>query len=131
MNKYCVHCSVSRCKVMFSQCFSPFAVVSLCRVAGLTETFPSFSVSGPFLPDVPGFQVPPDGFFPPQLRSSSRTLPLHLHFDNRSDVFCFISSIDVPEPFQPSPSHNHRYYCSVLVNVINMIYIYGHYCVDG
>ena len=33
----------------------------------------------------------------------------HLHFNNYSDVFCFISSVDVPEPFQPSPSHNHRY----------------------
>ena len=30
------------------------------RVAGLAETLPSFPVSGPFLPDVPGFQVPPD-----------------------------------------------------------------------
>ena len=37
--------------------FSPFAAVSLCGVAGLAETFPSFPVSGPFLPDVPGFQV--------------------------------------------------------------------------
>ena len=64
--------------------FSPFAAVSLCRVAGLAETFPSFPISGPFLPDVPGFQVPPDSIFPPQLRSSSRALPLHLHFDNSS-----------------------------------------------
>ena len=29
--------------------FSPFAVVSLFGVAGLAETFPSFTVSGPFL----------------------------------------------------------------------------------
>ena len=44
-------------------------------VAGLAETFPSFPVSGPFLPDVPGFQAPPDSILPPQLRSSSRALP--------------------------------------------------------
>ena len=32
-------------------------------------------VSRHFLPDVPGFQVPPRSIFPPQLRSSSRALP--------------------------------------------------------
>ena len=90
-------------------CFSPLAAVSQCGVAGLAETFPLFPVSRPFLPDVPGFHVPPDSIFPPQLRSSSRALPLHLHFNNCSDVFWFISSLDVPEPFQPSPSHNHRH----------------------
>ena len=26
-----------------------------------------------------------------------------------SDVFCFMYSFNVPEPFQPSPSHDHRY----------------------
>ena len=77
-------------------------------VAGLAETFPSFSVSGPFLPDVPGFQVPSDSIVPPQLWSSSRALPLHLHFNNSSYAFSFISSFDVPEPFQHSP-HNRRY----------------------
>ena len=41
----------------------------------------------------------------PQLRSSSRALPLHLHFNNCSDVFSFISSFDMPEPFQPSHRH--------------------------
>ena len=41
--------------------------------------------------------------------ASSRVLPHHLHFNNCSDVFSFISSFDVPEPFKPSPSHNHRY----------------------
>ncbi len=40
--------------------FSPFAAVSLFGVAALAETFPSVSVSGPFLLDVPGFQVPSD-----------------------------------------------------------------------
>ena len=89
--------------------FSPFAAVSLCSVAGLADTFPSFPVSGPFLPDVPGFQVPPDSIFPPQLRSSSRALPLHLHFSNCSDVLGFVSSFHVPAPFQPSTSHDHRY----------------------
>ena len=44
-----------------------------------------------------------------QLRSSSRALPLHLHFCNCSNVFCFISSVNMPDPFQPLPSHNHRY----------------------
>ena len=38
--------------------FSPFSAVSSCVVAGLAETFPSLSVSYPFLPDVPGFKVP-------------------------------------------------------------------------
>ena len=80
--------------------FSPFAAVSLCGVAGLAETFPTFPVSGPLLSDLPGFQVPPDSIFPPQLRSSSRALPRHLHFYNWSDVFSFISSFDVTEPFQ-------------------------------
>ena len=42
--------------------FSPFAAVSLFGVAGLAETFPSFSVSGPFLLDFPGFQVPSDSY---------------------------------------------------------------------
>ena len=51
--------------------FSPFAIVFLCGVAGLADTFPSFPVSDSFLPDVPGFQVPPDNIFPPPRRSSS------------------------------------------------------------
>ena len=54
--------------------FSPFATVSLCEVASLAETFPSFPVSRPFHPDVPGFQVPSDSVCPSQLRSSSRAL---------------------------------------------------------
>ena len=44
--------------------FSPLAAVSLCRVACLAETFPRVPVSGPFLPHLPGFQVPPDSGFP-------------------------------------------------------------------
>ena len=55
--------------------FSPFAVVPLFEVTGLAETFPSFSVSGPFLLDFPGFQVPSDSIVPPQLWSSSRSAP--------------------------------------------------------
>ena len=89
--------------------FSPFAAVSLFGVAGLAETFPFLSVSGPFLLDFPGFQVPSDSIFPSQLWSSSRALPLHLHFCNCSDVFSFTSSFDVSKPFQPSPYHNRRY----------------------
>ena len=72
-------------------------------------TFPYFPVSGPSLPDVNGFQVLPDSVFPPQLRSSSRALTRHLHFHNWSAVFSFVLSFNEPEPFQPSPSHGHRY----------------------
>ena len=64
----------------FLTSFSPFAAVFLFGVAGLAETFPFLSVSGPFLLDFPGFQVPSDSIFPSQLWSSSRALPLHLHF---------------------------------------------------
>ena len=78
--------------------FLPLVPVFLCGVAGLAQTFPSFPVSGPFLPDAPRRHVPPDRILPPQLWSSSKALPLDLHF-------CFISSFNVPEPFQPSPSH--------------------------
>ena len=74
----------------------------------LGQTVPSFSV-GSFLLDFPGFQFPPDSIFPSHLRSSSRALPLHLHFCNCSDVFSFTSPFDVSKPFQPSPSHNRRY----------------------
>ena len=98
----------SELSVNFSP-FSPFAAVSLFGVAGLAETFPSFSVSGPFLLDFPGFQVPSDSIFPSQLWSSYRALPLHLHFDNCSDVFSLTSPFDVSKPFQPSTSHNRRY----------------------
>ena len=84
----------------YEQCFSPFSAVSLWGVAGLAETFPSFTVRGPSLPYVSGFHVPPDSIFPPQLRSSSRALHRHLHFHNYSGVFCCMSSIDVLEPFQ-------------------------------
>ena len=48
----------------------------MCGVAGLAETFPAFTVTGPLLPDVSGFQIPPDSIFPPQLRSSYRAHPL-------------------------------------------------------
>ena len=107
--RYHAHSSLATKIAVVCLIFSLFAAVFLCGVAGTAETFPSFSVSGPFLPDVPGFKVPSDSVFPWQHQSSSRALPLHLHFDNCSDVFCFISSFDVPETFQPSPSHDHRY----------------------
>ena len=53
-------------------------------------------------------------YLSPQLRSSSWALPHHLHFDNCSDVFCFIASIDVHELFPPSHNHHYRFhlYCS-------------------
>ena len=95
--------------IFTTKSFSPFAAVSLFGVAGLAETFPFFSVGGPFRLDFPGFQVPSDSIFPSQLWSSSRALPLHLHFCNCSDVFSFTSPFDVSKPFQPSPSHNRRY----------------------
>ena len=79
------------------------------RGSGSCRDLSSFSVSGPFLLDVPGFQVPSDIIVPPQLWSSSRALSLHLHFCNCSDVFSFTSSFDVSKPFQPSPSHNRHY----------------------
>ena len=91
--------------------FSPFAAVSLCGVAGLAQTFPSLTVSGPFLLDAPDFHVPPDRILPSQLRSSYRALPLHLHFNNCSGVLGFVSSFDVAKQLQPSPSHNRRYLC--------------------
>ena len=47
---------VSR-RFSLSSDFSHFVAVSLWGVAGLAETFPSFPVSGPFLPDAPGFQA--------------------------------------------------------------------------
>ena len=75
-------------------------------VAGHAETFPSFSVIGPFIPVFPGFQVPSDSIVP---LSSSKALPLHLQLCNCSDVFSFISSFNVPEPFQHSLSRNRRY----------------------
>ena len=99
---------LSICNLIVTE-FSPFAAVSLSGVAGLAETFPFFSVGGPFLLDFPGFQVPSDSIFPSQLWSSSRALPLHLHFCNCSDVFSFTSPFYVSKPFQPSPSHNRRY----------------------
>ena len=71
---------------------------SLCGVAGLAKTFPSITVSGPFLPDAPRFHVPPGRILPPQLWSSSRALPLHLQFDNCSAVLGFVSSFDVAKP---------------------------------
>ena len=78
-----------------SHLFSPFAAVCLCGVSDLAETFPSLTASGPFLSDAPVFHVPPDRILPPQLWSFSRALPLHLHFDNCSDVLGFVSYFDV------------------------------------
>ena len=78
-------------KLLLSALF-PFAAFSQCGVAGLSDTFPPFPVSGAFLRDVPGFHIPYASVFPSQVRSSSRALPLHLHFHNCSYVFCFIAS---------------------------------------
>ena len=96
-----------RGQVVLLVLFPPFAAVSLPGVAVFADTFPSLPVSGPFIPDVPPFQVLHDSVFPSQHQSSSRALTLH--FNNCSDVFSFISSFDVPEPFQHSLSYDHRY----------------------
>ena len=56
--------------------------------------------------------------FPPQLRSSSRVLPLHIQLHNCSDVFSFISSFHMPEPFQPSQSHSHRFHLCFLQDLL-------------
>ena len=67
--------------------FSPFASVSLCGVASLAATYPSFSVNGPFLPDVPGF---PLGRFPSILVSTTARMfsvsPLLLTCPNHSNL---------------------------------------------
>ena len=34
------------------------------RCSGLAEAFPSISVSGPFIGDVPGFHIPSESVFP-------------------------------------------------------------------
>ena len=52
--------------------FSPFPAVSLCRVAGLAVIFPSLAVSGPSLPDLPGFHVSSDSVLPSQLNPLGR-----------------------------------------------------------
>ena len=79
------------------------------RGSGSCKDVSIFLCQWPFLPDVPGFQVTSDSVVPSQLRASSRAIPLRLHFHNCSDVFCFIYSFNVPKPFQPSYSHDHRY----------------------
>ena len=65
----------------------------------ILETFPSFPVSGPFLPDVPGFQNSVECI------SISKAIFLYTraqrHVHNSSDVFCFICSCNAPEPFKP------------------------------
>ena len=95
--------------VISTTTFSPFAAISLCRVAGLAETFPSFPLGGPFLPDVPSFRVPSDSIFPLQLWSSSKALPLHLLFHNCLDVFC-LRAWTIPNS-PDCPSHHSHLCC--------------------
>ena len=78
--------------------FSRFAAVSLCRVADLAETFPLFPVSGPFLPDTPGFQVPPDSVLP-SLPVSGPFLPDAPGFHVPPDSV--LPSLPVSGPFLP------------------------------
>ena len=97
-------------KSMCNVCtFSSFVAVSLCGLAVHAETFPSSELC-PILPDLAGFHVCSDCVFP----SQPKAFPLHLHFDNCSDVFRFISSFHVPEPFQPSHDHHSQLHpCSL------------------
>ena len=60
---YITSASIVASVSLFLTC-SPFAAVCLCGVAGLAQTFPSLTVSGPFLPDAPRFHVPPDRILP-------------------------------------------------------------------
>ena len=63
--------------------FLIFAAIPLCEVEGLAGTFPSFPISGLFIIcDLPGVDVPSDSVIPPYHGSSSRALPLQLHFGN-------------------------------------------------
>ena len=66
--------------VLLQYVFSPFAAVSLFGVAGLAETFPSFSVSGRLHPDGPGFQVPSDSVIPPRRLQLLGCFLFHLFF---------------------------------------------------
>ena len=97
-------------------------------VAGIAETFPSFSVTGQFLHDVPGFQVTSDSVFPLQRPSSSRGLPLHPQFDNCSDGFffhpCFLpDDIFISPVLQQAhthcPSHHSHLCCCRTLFIFN------------
>ena len=92
--------------------FLPFLIPA--GVASLAETFSSLPVSGPFLPDLSGFHVPSGSVFPSQ--SSFRTLPVHVHFDNCSDVLCCIASFIRAELLQRYPSHDRYYRGSTLAS---------------
>ena len=91
-SSYCGHSQFAHPHLFSFSPFLPFAAVSLCGVVGLAKTFSSLTVSGPFLSDAPRFHVPPDRILPLPLWSSSKALPLLLHFDNCSAVLSFVSS---------------------------------------
>ena len=99
----------ARMVIMSFSPFSLFAAVSLCGVAGLAQTFPSLTVSGPFLLDTPRLSLLTVSFHINLGLPLYRALPLHLHFDNCSDVLGFVFSFDMAKPLQPSPSHNRLY----------------------
>ena len=69
----------------------PFAADSLCCAAGLAKTFPS--LTGQFLPDLPGFPISLTVSFHLNLVSSSRALPLHLHFNSAIAMMFSVSSL--------------------------------------
>ena len=66
-------------------------------------------VSYPFLEDLQGFRVASDLALALHPWSPCRNFPMRRHFTNCSHDFCFMSSFNVLEPFQPSPSQDHRY----------------------
>ena len=69
------------CTVTVYVCtFSPLADVSLCDVAGLVESFPSFPVSGSFLPHLPGVHVLSNSIPPSKPGPFSSALPLCVNF---------------------------------------------------
>ena len=102
--------------------FSPFAAVSLCRVAGLAETFPSFPLGGPFLPDVPGFRVPSDSVFPLLHWPSSNWRFPSIFFSTTARMF----SVYVPEPFQTHPIAHRTILISVVAICFSSLTDIGH-----
>ena len=102
--------SLSFCLVSFFEgftLFSPFAAIFLCGAPDLTKTLPFLSVSA-HSSLIVHTHVLYDSVLPSHPEPSLIGAFPSYCFCNCPDVFCFISSYHVPEPFQPSPSHDHR-----------------------
>ena len=107
------HCLLYIIKIWQRLMVSPSAVPGIGRAHfdwNATGGRTRMMMTGPFLVDVPGLHVPSDRVFLSHPVSSSSALPIHLHFDNCSDVFCFIASFQMPEPFQLYPSRECHYW---------------------